>query len=203
MLRTFLPTGLLASLALVAGLCLASRAEATTIDFVIDREASSVTLNDTGGRCVLSRCGVSAVLDSDLNTGDTYTIGNGTTSVFDFLTFTGRGTGTDRFSIQAVLAFSSPLVSVTGSGNGAALLLVGNILSGVLTWTSVTPLNFTLPNGSEVAFNFQGGSGLFLGHSETSTASITGISIVPLPAGGLLLFSALAGIAALRRRKTA
>ncbi len=82
-------------------------------------------------------------------------------------------------------------------------MLFGNITAGVLTWTSVTPQNTTLPNGSEVAFDFQGGSGLFLGRSETSTASITGISIVPLPAGGLLLLSALGGIAALRRRKTA
>jgi hypothetical protein len=177
------------------------------MDFVVDLAGSSVTLTETGGggiTCWVSNCGVQA--DLALNDGQVFTIGTGDVAEFDFLTFTGDGTTgltPRRFDITAILAFSSPNLEVTGVGDGAAFLLAGYILSGILTWTSISPSDWTAPNGSLVGFSFEGGSGLFLGSSVTTSASITGTSIVPLPAGGLLLLGALGGLAALRRKRRA
>lgn len=192
------------TLAVTMGLS-ALTAQATTIDFVVDLAGSSVTLTETGGGgfvCRLSNCGVEATLA--LTDGETFTLGTGDVAEFDFLTFTGNGTTglTPRsFTVEAVLAFSSPDLDVTGNGGGSAFLLLGNIVAGNLTWTSILPAVWVAPNGSEVAFLFGGGSGLFFGSSVTTSASIIGTSIVPLPAGGLLLLGALAGLAALRRRR--
>ncbi len=215
MFRTFLKTTGLAKLALIAGLGMTSlgmvdQAQAATLDFVVDRANSSVTLSAASGGglvCTLSRCGVTASLAPSLTTGSTYTIGTGTTSTFDFLSFTGNGTtglSPRSYNISAVLAFSSPLVSVTGTGTTSAFLLLGSIVSGTLTWNTITPQNLTLPDGSKVSFGFSGGTGLFLGNTVKTQASITGIDIVapvPLPAGGVLLIGALGALAGLQRRR--
>lgn len=194
-----------AGLALVAAFGLASGASAATLDFVIDRSSSSVTMTNTasGLVCNLTNCGVSATLASSLQDGDTYTVSTGVTQSFDFLTFTGTGTGTTSYTISAVLNFLSPAgVSGSGNGTGSALLIAGNIVSGVLSWTTVM-LNGVLPSGSVASFALEDGVGLFAGNSITTGASITGVSIVPLPAGGLLLITAMGGLAVLRRRKKA
>lgn len=215
MFRTFFKTTGLAKLALIAGLGMtslgmANQAQAATLDFVVDRANSSVTLSAASGGglvCTLSRCGVTASLAPSLTTGSTYTIGTGTTSTFEFISFTGNGTtglSPRSYNISAVLAFSSPLVSVAGSGTNSSFLLLGSIVADTLTWTSVTPQNLTLPDGSKVSFSFGGGTGLFLGNTFSSKASITGIDIVapvPLPAGGVLLIGALGALAGLQRRK--
>jgi hypothetical protein len=202
------------ALAVVAAIALAPQAQAATIDFVVDRAASSVQLisQSGGGRlCTATNCGVSVELASGLDSGDTYTIGTGVTETFDFLTFSGTGTTglTPRgFMVKAVLAFSSPSISVTGMATGSAFLLAGRIIGGNLTWDSITPQNVVLPDGSEVAFNFGGGQGIFLSERVTTSASVEGLNIVqpapvPVPAAGLLLAGALGGLALARRRKLA
>lgn len=202
-----LQTVRMAGLALVTGLGFAGATSAATVDFVVDRSGSSVTLTDTGGICIFSRCGVSASLASGLHTGDTYSFSDARSAAFDFLTFTGRGTGTDAFGIQALLKFSSPNISVGGTGVGGAVLAFGNIVAGVLNWTSVGLTSGTLPDGVDASFAFQGGAGLFGGHSVTTTASINVNSItppaVPVPASGLMLLTAMGGVVAMRRRKAA
>lgn len=203
---------LFSSLAAAVALCVsgfsAHKAEAATMDFVVDLANSSVTVTETGGgglACWLTNCGVQA--DLALTDGATYTLSTGVTETFDFLTFSGDGTTgiTPRsFDISAVLAFSTPDLDVNGSGSGAAFMLAGYITAGVLTWTSISPSPWISPvNGSEISFLFEGGSGIFLGNTVTTSASIIGTSVVPLPAGGLLLIGALGGLAALRRRKAA
>lgn len=203
---------LFSSLAAAAALCattglLAPDAKAATMDFVVDLDNSDVTVTETGGgglACFLSNCGVQA--DLALVDGATYTLGTGDVATFDFLTFFGDGTTgltPRRFDITAVLAFSSPSLAVTGEGSGSAFLVAGYILAGVLTWTSITPSPWIAENGSEISFLFQDGKGIFLGNEVTTSASIIGTSIVPLPAGGLLLIGALAGLAALRRKRVA
>lgn len=200
------------SLAAALALCVtagfsAPEAKAATMDFVVDLGGSSVTLTETGGGgfvCFLTNCGVQA--DLALTDGQTFTLATGDVAEFDFLTFSGDGTtgfSPRSFNISAVLAFSSPSLAVTGNGNGSAFLLAGNIIAGVLTWTSISPSPWIADNGSVVSFLFQGGSGIFLGSDVTTSASIIGTSIVPLPAGGLLLIGALGGLAALRRRRRA
>jgi hypothetical protein len=197
--------------ALVAAMALAPQAQAATLDFVVDRAASSVQLisQSGGGRlCTLSTCGVSVELAAGLNSGDTYTVGTGVTQTFDFLTFSGTGTtglSPRGFMVRAILAFSSPSISVTGEATGSAFLLAGTILGGNLVWTSITPQNVILPGGSEVAFNFGGGQGIFLSNNVTTSASVTGVNIapVPLPAAGLMLLAAVGGLALARRRKLA
>ncbi|SHF78842.1 hypothetical protein SAMN05444339_1131, partial [Loktanella atrilutea] len=150
-----LQTVRMAGLSLVTGLGFAGAASAATVDFVVDRSGSSVTLTDTGGICIFSRCGVSASLASGLHTGDTYSFSDAGSAAFDFLTFTGRGTGTDTFGIQALLKFSSPDISVGGTGAGGAVLAIGNIVAGVLNWTSVGLSSGTLPEGVDASFAFQ------------------------------------------------
>jgi hypothetical protein len=193
-----------AAFALVACVGLVSGASAATLDFVIDRTNSSVTVNSLGiGQpCSLSNCGITAVLADSLQDGDTYTIGTGDSATFDFLTFSGTGRGLAVYSVNAVLSFLSPTgVTGSGSGTGGMVMFAGFITQGSLNWSSAT-LSGALPGGSVVDFDLQGLS-MASGAKITTTATLKGVNIVPLPAGAVLLISALGGLAALRQRTRA
>lgn len=187
-------------LALAAGT--ASGAEAATLSFVVDRGQSSVELVETGRGC-LGNCSVSASLAGSLTTGSAYEIGTGDTATFDFLAFTGRGQGLglENYLVKAVLAFSSPVLSVANTGHFTAAA-VGTVRNGELIWDSIAPI---IVGGSEFRISFDTGSSLFTRgrYSMTTTATLTGVNVVPLPATGLLLVAALGGLALLRRRPRA
>lgn len=202
----------LAAAALAAA---SSSATAAEIDFTIDVGSSYVTLLDqTGGgiNCDWSNCGVTAALASGF--GGSFSLGEGGTEVFDFITFGGDGTTgnfvfpDDRdFTIEAKLAFSSPSTSVLSGGSGGAFLLGGYIVAGSLYWDDV-PVSVYLSDGSMVTVDFQGGHGILLeGDADYTTwASVTVDAIaspaaVPLPAGALLLIGGLGALTALRKRK--
>jgi hypothetical protein len=184
---------------------------AATINFTLDPGASSVALTKTGSglTCLLGTCSVDAAISMP-STGTSLGVGASTT--FDFLTFTPSTLvgGTTNFDLSATLAFSDSTgagTSVTGTGSGSAkvqggLLASPSFSSGSLSW-STAPTNVTLSDGSVVQVSFQPVSA-FSGSSVTAQATITGISTpspVPLPAGGLLLVSALGGFALVRRRR--
>ncbi|WP_246100251.1 VPLPA-CTERM sorting domain-containing protein [Cereibacter sediminicola] len=182
-----------------AGLSAAApQAEAATVPFVIDRSASSVTLEKKGSLCIISNCGVTASLASGLVQGATHEIGTGDRVSFDFLRFDNRGTGKATYDITAVLAFASPELQVVGNGFGTALTFVGTITGGFLKWTDM-PQELTI-GGSTFRFDFEDGVCILCGSEKTITASIEGVNVVPLPAGGLLLIGGLGALALLRRR---
>ena len=188
----------------LAALFSAPVAQATT--FTVDAANSSVSLTDTasGFICNLTNCGVQAHLAAGL-AGVSFDLSSvGDSNVFDFLTFTGSGTVAASYSIAATLAFDPPSFSATNTGSGGVLVLGGHIVAGALFWDSV-PTAVTLADGSQVAVNFFGGLGLFLGNSTTTNASLTLETLpasVPLPASGILLLAGIGGLAALRRRRS-
>lgn len=190
-------------LALGLGLTAASAQADPTLDFVFDAAGSSVTLTDQGQGfiCFISNCGVEANLASGFGSSPV-TVGTGDIINFDFLTFTGNGTGGAIYDIAATLAFTAPAdASTTGTGGGSVLLLGGNITGGFLNWDNL-PLTILLNQGSTVTIDFQDGLTLLAGNSVTSSASITGVNVVPLPATVLLLGLGMlaAGYVGTRRR---
>ncbi|WP_157764695.1 VPLPA-CTERM sorting domain-containing protein [Rhodobacter sp. CZR27] len=187
-------------LALASGSAASQRAQAATMSFVVDRTNSSVSLASTDRLCVLSNCGVTASLASSLRNGNSYEIGTGDSATFDFLTLTGRGLGWADYTISAVLAFSSPRLTVSGTGSLFTTTAFGRIVDGSLIWDAIAPI---VVNGSEFLISFGSGSELFDDGSRriTTTATLTGVNVVPLPATGLLLVAALGSLALIRRRR--
>lgn len=189
---------------LISVLLFVGATSAQAITFKVDELNSSVTLTNTatGFVCGLTGCGVSAELATGL--GDTtFDLNNaGESNTFDFLTFSGTGTGVAVYDIVATLAFSPPTLSVTSGGSGGAILFFGSIVGAVLTWDEV-PALIVLDDGNEVSVDFQGGLGLFLGHSVTTSASVTleKVAPVPLPASALMLLLGLGGLAGVSRFK--
>lgn len=185
-----------------ATLLLAPVAASAAIDFTVDPGGSSVEFDRDGSRCVFSRCGVSADL-ADSVSGTSFTLAEaGDSATFDFLTFTGRGTGSAGYDIVATLAFDPPSFSTRSDGSANALLLFGRIVGGSLSWEDV-PAFVTLADGSVVSVDFQDGFGLFLGSSVTTSATVTLVSVaaVPLPGSIGLLAAAFGGVLILSRRR--
>ncbi len=193
-------------------LCSVAPAAASVL-FAVDETNSSVTLTEntaSGGiNCFLSNCGISADIAPGF-AGTSFSLDEGETESFDFIRFETTGTtgnvllpAARTFSITATLAFAPPAVTVTGNGNGGALLLSGNIIGGVLNWTNLdTQVSFG--NGGLATIDFQDGIALFAGKSETIDASVKlDAAPIPLPAAGILMLGALGGLVAVRRRKAA
>lgn len=178
----------------------ASIAQAVT--FTIDAANSSVTLTPTssGGNAI------AASLASGLD-GTTFDLINpGDSAPIDFLTFSSSCfICADSYDISATLAFDPPSVSATGSGTGGAVVFFGSIIGGNLSWTSGVPTQVDIGGGGLATIDFQGGTGILLGHSTTTSAKVTldvAPALVPLPASALLLLAGLGGLAAVRRRKS-
>ena len=168
-------------------------------------DGSSVTLTDSGSGlvCFITNCGVSAALASGLD-GMTFDLDNaGDMNSFDFLTFTGQGSGLTAFDITATLAFNPPSLSTTSGGSGGALLKRGTIIGGTLTWDDV-PETYVLSDGSELSVVFAGCTFIFCGDDVTTSASVTLDSVgetspVPLPASALMLLAGIGGLVGSKR----
>ena len=187
-----------AALALSAGASLAA-----TQDFVVDWDNSSVELNDQSGgglACLFSSCGVSV----DLTGAPTsFTLSEGSSNTFDFLRWEGDGTAIigREFSVTAKLAFDPPVSSGSSDGSGRAYIFKGSIFGGALTWDDIPTI--TAANGSVFDLSFQGGASWLIDGDKgyTSSATVSLISAVPLPASSLMLLAGVGGLAAMRRRQ--
>lgn len=191
--------------AAVVALGLAAPASATTMTFDIDVANSGVSLTETGSLCLIGDCGVTASLASGF--GSSFMLDEGETYTFDFTTFVAEdGAGIAGYDISATLAFASPSATVAATGGGGALTFGGSILGGLLIWDS-SPQTVTASDGTVFTVAFEGGFGILLGNSVTTTASVTLDSAAPvatpLPASALLLIGGIGALGLARRRKKA
>ncbi|MHC0055470.1 VPLPA-CTERM sorting domain-containing protein [Actibacterium sp. D379-3] len=178
----------------------ATNADASTVDFTVDASASSIVITDGTDYCTAGDCVSTEIAFSN---DFSFSLAEGESNEFDFITWTGEGSGFGTYTVEATLAFSAPSsFTVDGSGVVGLATISGNIIGGHLVWTNL-PTTLVLSDGSVIGLDFQDGMGLLGGSSITTTATVMLISAVPLPAGGLLLLGALGGLGAVRRRKRA
>lgn len=185
-----------------------AQADATTLPFEIDVANSSVTITEQNGggiACFFTNCGIEANLAAGF--GGSFALGTGDTEVFDFIEWTVDGTAGifgRTFEVEATLAFITPDgADTTATGDGRGFFIAGVIVGGVLDWDdNDVPTTFQIPQGSTIEVDFQDGISILpLTDSVVTTAQVTGINIVPLPATLPLLATAGLGLLLLGRRR--
>ncbi len=141
--------------------------------------------------------------------GTTFELNNvGDSETFDFLTFTGNGTGFyENYTASATLAFEAPTIDASSGGTAGVVGVIGGFIgAGALRWEDV-PVDVAFGHTGIVTIDFQDGRAILPGSSITTTATVTlkqaDISPVPLPATGLLLLGGMGGLVAMRRKKKA
>ena len=188
-----------------AALFTASAASASEL-FSINPTASSVSVTkDTGGflqgcapssGCALSASLATPFASKSLNVGDSWT--------FDFANFSiSRGVGQEYYTVDATLAFASPIANPASSTGQTSYFTIGGVVDGgQLIWNSVSPI--TAVDGSVFTVSFANLSGFEIGKSISDDVTITLNSAVPEPASWALMIGGL-GLTgfALRRRRVA
>ncbi len=199
--------------AVIAGMALAGMAPAATLGTFTHNYGSAPGRIDPGGNDLLSR---SFVTVNDRSTGRFF-------DSFDFSSLSYSSITSIALSLQFTRAGPSGsilvptelwAVRIQGSSSGAFLDDQFAFLSDAgspQTTTISAATDILLVNAfanslatKSLAFWFSefttGGDNFRL---SSATLTVNGVAAVPLPAGGLLLVGALAGLGALRRRKAA
>jgi hypothetical protein len=176
----------------------AGAAQASTVNFDVDGAASSASASVSD--CKVCFADINATTAAGLD--DTvFSLSEGDSYTFDFLTFTSTGTGVGHYDVTATLAFELPGGSVTNSGGGGYLIVHGMIIAGRLNWDESIQY-VTLADGTTYAVSMEGGITFLNCDPVTTTATVTLVtSPVPLPASALLLLSGVGGLGALRLKR--
>lgn len=190
-----------------------SAAQAATVAFQINSAASGATISNCRNSLgFVSDCDAVVNRAPSLDGNPTINVTMGGTTTFDFLRFTPGQLDPflpDTFDITATLSFLSPAASFTGTGGGSGFTtgagfsppftFFGRFTNGVVQWTSIA--SQSLPVGLVTVAFVDTPAGVF-GDGETGPRSVltqASISVVPLPAGVLLLGTALLGLFGLSR----
>jgi hypothetical protein len=194
------------ALAVLIALSGAPAKAVSSLTFVLDRQASYVTVSPLSGFCL--GCSLSA--DLAFADGETFALSQGETQVLDFIDWDVAGfIGGAQFDVAARLAFSEPVgATATSGGSGGFLTFLGVVTAGGLTWTD-TPSTMNLSDGSQITIDFEGGLALFDSGGVTTSASVTAdiigaqpvSAVVSLPATGGLLAAGLCALLLLRWRQ--
>jgi hypothetical protein len=199
--------------AAVVGFAAFATNPAAAITFTVDTGNTFVTITNQTGTGPFGQ--VQAAIASTLPNSFNLNVGSSTT--LDFITWTASpfATTANTFDVTASLAFSAPpgAGGTTGSGSGSALLILGAIIGGNLTWSSGVPNTITLADGNILTVDFQGGQAIILDHKITTHAYLSlsegrggGQDLAtPLPAALPLFASGLGalGLVGWRRKKKA
>lgn len=203
---------------LVLGWACSAMATPVYLDIADDSNGSSVTISNVDTGLSVLFCSdffgigedtdITAFLAEGLGDNKTTLAENSSWEV-DFFTFEVTGSGIGSFDIDAVLAFDTPDISGSFSGNGFWGTLSGRVSAGILSWDSPIE-SLTLADGNVLQIALEQGCAIGNDTQYTVAATITnlggattpgGPSPVPEPATVLLFGAGLIGLATLRRQQ--
>jgi len=184
------------------GVMAGTASAAPVINFDVADASGGSSVYASGFHGWISPGTIEANLVSDLGS-QVFSLAEGESKTFDFFTLTSDG-GFGSFNVAAKLAFDKPADAgaADATGSGWALVVSGlfDASLGKFFWDyGVLPDFLTTINGSVFSVDFSDGFQFAASDSATIQATVTAVSVVPVPAALVLMLSGLFGLGALGR----